>query len=151
VTGKPLIGYADKGKRPRSVKPKPVKAYNAKRGGHRHPDIVNEPLRDFTRGMQCALTGLIDGNTGLVHVCRGPVQCCHRITQGSGKASDENNTWPGCDLAHRQQEGKTQAFERRYGINLSGICRRVTNLFYKLFPLAPKSKRAQAESKGERE
>lgn len=146
MTGKPLIGWADKGRRPRSVKPAPVKAYNAKRGGHRHPSIVNEPLRAFTRAMECVLTGLVDGNTGRVHVCKGPVVCCHRITQGSGKHPDENNTWPGCEIAHRQQEGQTQKFERRYGINLAGICRRVSNLFFKLYPLALRSKAAQREA-----
>lgn len=85
--------------------------------GAKYPHLVNEPLRAFVRQMDCILKGLTDGD-GKAHQCWAPVACCHLKTTGSGGA-DENNVWPGCVRAHAEQEGRTQAFEARWGVKLA--------------------------------
>lgn len=105
--------------------------------GHRFPDLVNEPLRKFVRGLPCVLTGLTDG-AGIVHKCRYPMgigtsYVAHLKTRGSG-GGDDDNVFPACWWAHWKQEGNTKRFEAEWGIKLAAICRKVTAKFYKEYP-----------------
>lgn len=60
------------------------------------------------------------------HVCgavgwRQVLEVCHLKTRGSG-GDDQGNTFMACALAHDEQEGRTKAFDRKYGISLKAIC-----------------------------
>ena len=110
-----------------------VKKVNPKRGGHRFPDGVNEPLRTFVRELPCAIHGLNHPSAGLAHLCWGEVVCAHIKTRGSG-APDDDNVVPLCLKAHVLQEGNTARFEASYGIRLKPIARRITARFYREYP-----------------
>lgn len=141
MIGKPLIGYADKGAKPRP-KPTPVVKVNKERGGHRAPENVNEPLRAFVRTLPCILAGLVNAD-GIAHRCSGPVVCCHGVTWAHS-LTDENNVFPGCGGiggAHAQQEGRTKEFEMHWPVRVKPVCRRVTARFYREYPKASKSGR----------
>lgn len=129
---KAVLPYAEV-KAPPEPRPRvPVKERNAKRGGHRLPNNVNEPLRVYVRGLPCILSGLVDRN-GLVHECTGRVVCCHSPTRGSG-TPDDNHVFPGCDGiggAHAQQEGRTKEFEYRWRLRLRPLMRRITSAFHR--------------------
>lgn len=143
MSSKGLVSYADaKAPRPRATRAK-VKPYNAKRQGSRFPKNVNRPLRAFTRRQPCILIGLVNGDTGQLHRCVGPVQCCHYPTVGSGTPDDEH-TWPGCTDAHNEQEGRTKLFERRWGVKLRAICRRTSTAFYRAAAVDARLRRPEA-------
>lgn len=145
MSGKPLVGYADKGVKPRP-KPLPVKKVNAERGGHRFPEHVNQPLRDFVRTLPCILTGLVSSE-GHAHRCYGDIMVCHLKTRGSG-APDDENVFPGCLTAHTAQEGRTKQFEMTWPVRVKGVCRRVTATFYKAAGLkAAEKKRSESTTK----
>lgn len=126
---KRLVGYAEAREKKPRAKPKGVKKINAKRGGHRFPDNVCEPLRVFLRGLPCILVGRVNRD-GEPHKCNGPVVVCHLKTRGSG-GPDLENTFPGCQWgAHQEQEGSTREFQYHWTLRLKIECRRYTSLFY---------------------
>ncbi len=133
MTGKPLRSYAEI-KEPRPPKPRSeVRKVNRSRGGHRFPNVVCEPLREFVRGLPCLLAGQRDRN-GIRHVCRGPVACCHLKARGAA-GPDFDNVFPGCQWgAHQDQEGHTREFEWTWRVHLKPICRKVTSLFLRAYP-----------------
>lgn len=138
VIGKPLIGYAEKGAKPRP-KPTPVAKVNAERKGHRAAENVNEPLRAWIRQQPCLLTGLVNAS-GDTHRCVGPVQACHVKPWGSS-LTDEENLVPLCYGAHLQQEGKTKQFEMAWPVRLARPARKFCALFYKALGLAAAAKK----------
>ena len=129
---KRLLSYAEV-KEPKRPKPKTrVKPYNAKRKGHRFPNLVNEPLRAFTRTLECVIAGRRD-RQGVLHRCRTAPMCCHLRPRGPG-GPDENNTFPACLDAHREQEGNSREFQYQWRIRLKPICRKVTSAFWRAYP-----------------
>lgn len=147
-TGKPLRSYAEV-KEPRQPKPRrrPPKV-NPVRKGHRFPHLVNLPLRAFTRTFDCVIAGRRD-RAGVLHICRTAMQCCHLLARGAG-GPDENNTFPGCDDAHREQQGNTKEFEWFWRIRLKPICRQVTTAFWRAYPELRKRLVAAPCPEGER-
>lgn len=65
----------------------------------------------------CVLMGEMDEDRK-VHVCQGPVEQCHVLTQGSG-ALDAGNLYPGCKYEAHRLEGD---FGWRYILERYGIC-----------------------------
>lgn len=56
--------------------------------------------------------------------CWGPIDPAHKKTRGSG-GTKEANLFPACRGHHREQEGRTEEFERKYGLDLDAICLRL--------------------------
>ena len=86
----------------------------------------SEPHKQFVRGFVCVLFGK-DG-----HECDSKVRACHVRTGTDGgmqmKPSDFW-TYPGCDRAHGiQHDIGEPEFERRYGLNLKDIARKIARL-----------------------
>jgi hypothetical protein len=71
----------------------PIKARNAKRGGHRFPKRVDEAFRDWIRSLPCCLRGCIT---------RTRVECAHVKTRGAG-GEDVGNCVPLCRAHHEHQ------------------------------------------------
>lgn len=46
------------------------------------------------------------------------MEAMHVKTRGSG-GDDRGNTVPGCPVAHDEQEGHTERFEKKYHLNLT--------------------------------
>jgi len=90
------------------------------------------PFRDkgfllwLTRQL-CVIFGLIDKLTDQPHICWSPDKIgggqfrsdpCHLEKAISGRIKrDDRYALPGCRLAHNMQEGDTERFGRRFGIN----------------------------------
>ena len=82
------------------------------KGGSRFPKMVDEDFRSFVRQEPCVIRRH--------HICWLPVAACHVIPKSRG-VPDRSNLYPGCVLAHAEQEGKTKAFEEKYNLDLSRI------------------------------
>jgi hypothetical protein len=72
--------------------------------------FVDERYLAWIRRQSCVLKG----KPG--HHCWGQIQACHIKTRGSGGGDDQ--VFPGCALAHSEQEGKTAKFEAKWAVNL---------------------------------
>lgn len=53
--------------------------------------------------------------------CWGPIDPGHKRKR-SGGGTKEANLFPICRGHHREQEGRTEEFERKYGLDLEAIC-----------------------------
>lgn len=109
---------------------------NRKRG-HKFPKNVDERYREYIRAMPCIADWSQDGYrcnysipsrdilTYTDYLCgriggRRAVECAHVIPRGRGGV-DVGNTLPMCPRHHDEQEGKTPAFEAKYGVDLSAV------------------------------
>jgi hypothetical protein len=104
----------------------PLPKRNAKRKGHRFPKNVDEPYREFIRGLSCSADesflpwfcrhlGSID--------CKGAVECAHVKTRGAG-GKDRGNCVPLCTAHHRQQHDVgIKTFAEWYDLDLADMAR----------------------------
>ncbi len=91
-----------------------------------HPERVPGFLRWLSFQL-CIIFGLTDSITGQVHQCWHPLKrrdgyfrsdACHLEKAYSGRLKrDDRDSVPGCRFAHNLQEGATERFDRRFGIN----------------------------------
>lgn len=90
------------------------------RGGSRFPRRRNEPYRRYIERQPCSIGPF--GISGVRHQCdfvgdRRKIEGAHLKTQGSG-GDDVGNMVPLCPTAHDLQEGRTDEFEREFGVDL---------------------------------
>jgi hypothetical protein len=65
------------------------------------------------RAMPCVCEG---------HGCWGKMEACHLRPRGLGGCNgDKRELFPACTKHHREQEGRTAAFEERYSLDLREI------------------------------
>jgi hypothetical protein len=69
--------------------------------------LVDEPYLDHIRAMRCLVHG---------RGCSGRVDPAHLKTRGSG--GSDYTAVPLCRLHHTEQEGRTAAFNAKYGVDL---------------------------------
>ena len=105
-----------------------VKKVNAKRKGHRFPDGVCEDLREWCRESRCVLDGVAPNIGCLYYDGRSDPAHVIPVSRGSG---DFDNLISLCRLHHMEQEGRTKAFEAKFGVNLKAIARQTTARFLK--------------------
>ena len=84
------------------MKRSPIK----RKGGSRFPKRRDKKYTDWIRGQRC-----------IVKICKKPGEPAHLKTRGSG-GYDRKNIVPLCRFHHQCQEGKTEAFELEYGLDL---------------------------------
>jgi len=124
MSGKPLRSYAEV-KEPRQPKPRrrPPKI-NPRTGGHRFKHLVNEPLREFVRGLDCVLAG----KPG----CRGATEAAHVRARGAG-GEDFDNLVALCQAHHRELHfvGR-RTFEYQHKLRLKVYARATTARWLKL-------------------
>lgn len=98
--------------------PKRMKARNSKRKGHAFPKNVNEPYREWIRGLPCAVKFQWQQEQWQ-HF--GEVQACHIHSRGAG-GPDRANMVPLCRDHHAHQHGLgIRSFGQTYGVNLKEI------------------------------
>jgi len=91
-----------------------------------HPTRIPGYLR-WLSFRTCVIVGLIDLLTGQPHICWHPSKKLngefrsdpmHLEKAYSGNLKrDDRDSLPGCRHAHNAQEGRTEEFDRRFGIN----------------------------------
>lgn len=102
---------------------KRMKRYNAKRGGHKFPKLVDEARRAFVRTFPCAPC-LSTGATQ-----ETPTQACHLKSRGAG-GPDAGNLWPGCARHHIEQHvDGVVTFQKRHRLNLARVCERIERAY----------------------
>ncbi len=82
----------------------------------------DDALRDFVRSQGCLVRG------HHLHVRCALAIFAHVKPWGSSRV-DWNNGVPLCVFAHAEQEGKTRAFEKKYGVDLKKEAVRLTLAF----------------------
>jgi hypothetical protein len=103
--------------------PKPKRKKQRPRFSHRR----DQKFLAFVRRLPCLIA------CRPPHVCRRyegrqAVEPAHIKTRGSG-GDDLGNVVPLCPRAHDEQEGRTAAFERRYGVNLREAAQQIADLY----------------------
>lgn len=105
----------------------PARREKVRSGILRGPKLVWPRHDAFIRRHTCIVT-----LSKLHDDCRGPICSCHyRTAANSGTAIKPASwwTWPGCDRHHTEQHTIGQdAFEKKYGLDLSELCREFARL-----------------------
>lgn len=123
---KPLRSYEDV-KSPRKPKPKKgVKKVNAKRGGRRFPENVDDGLRDYVRMLPCVICGSLERSQWC-----GPTEAAHVKSKGAG-GKDWDNLIPLGTHHHREQHViGIKSFEFKYQVRLKSLARVMTAAYLK--------------------
>lgn len=89
--------------------------------GSRFPHRRSKSFRSFVKAHDCAVaTHATRPRPCFALPGRTKIECAHLKTQGSG-GDDVGNCVPLCPTHHDEQEGFTEAFERKFGLDLHRI------------------------------
>ena len=107
-----------------------------KSGGHLFPKYVDEPYREWIRGLPCILLDrcLYVGTVPLAHICTGERRACHVKNRGAA-GKDRGNLYPGCDAAHEHQHRLgIRSFEATWKLDLTFLASEYENLYRETHP-----------------
>lgn len=123
MTPAPKPRVVKKARQPLRAK-KRMKRFNAKRGGHKFPALVDESRRAFVRTFPCCACAVefFGGQHSMT-------QACHLKSRGAGGA-DAENLFPACVRHHIEQHTiGVASFQKKYRLNLARVCERIERAY----------------------